>query len=542
MRLRRAAGALAAVVAIAGVGAWSATRPAPSVTTSDLPKGASPGDAGAIAFYGSGFGALSLPALSTNAVPTRIAEAALVLAAHDADASVTLDRAGYLRVMRRFGFPTPSHVANMPEGSVGLRWARPAGVTQGTVHIAPGLPVTVSNLGCAACHSGVGYDASGRPRPGELWLGQPNTSLDLTAYTDAVLAATRRTAGRKAELIAVAERIGPPMGAGERWTLANVVLPLVGRRLSALEGMEHPLAYPGGWPGATNGVPALKERLGTPLAGGGGGETGAVSIPDLADRQWRTALLVDGAYAIGTARTVTARDIDRRHLEAMATTTTFFTIPSMGVTPRVAHRGMEDARAIVGYLSGRRRQPWPGAIDAVAARRGAMVYAARCASCHGTMTTGPAPRLTSYPNAYADVGTDAVRARRFDAALAGAVRASSYGKSFDVVERGRYAAPPLAGLWSSAPYLHNGSVPTLRALLTPSERPRRFLVGGHAIDMDRVGVALAPGGDYPAGYRPWSTPAWFDTGLPGRGNGGHLQGSDLGDADKRALIEYLKAF
>ena len=97
-----------------------------------------------------------------------------------------------------------------------------------------------------------------------------------------------------------------------------------------------------------------------------------------------------------------------------------------------------------------------------------------------------------------------------------------------------YANMPLDGVWLRAPYLHNGSVPTLRALLFPDERPRdvlprlrrvRLADGGLRLRRRRCrdGTACA------------STPA-----LRGNGNGGHLYGRELPPADREALIEFLK--
>jgi hypothetical protein len=115
----------------------------------------------------------------------------------------------------------------------------------------------------------------------------------------------------------------------------------------------------------------------------------------------------------------------------------------------------------------------------------------------------------------------------------------------EVRRTGGYVAPILSGIWATAPYLHNGSVPTLRALLTPDERPARFLSGGHALDYGAMGIALerAPDGTYryPAAYVPWSKPQLYDTGLPGKSNRGHEpQVLGLSDAERRALLEYLK--
>jgi hypothetical protein len=88
-------------------------------------------------------------------------------------------------------------------------------------------------------------------------------------------------------------------------------------------------------------------------------------------------------------------------------------------------------------------------------------------------------------------------------------------------------------------------VPSLWQLLNPSERPERFLVGGHRLDFESVGVDLvaAANGDfvYPENYQPWSHPLLIDTRARGLSNRGHeSEFEDLSRAQKRALIEYLK--
>ena len=110
-----------------------------------------------------------------------------------------------------------------------------------------------------------------------------------------------------------------------------------------------------------------------------------------------------------------------------------------------------------------------------------------------------------------------------------------FGPVIDVRDTGAYAAPPLTGLWTSAPYLHNGSVPTLHALMRPDERPDRFAVGSHRIDMTRVGI----GATLPD--EPFGPPVIVDTSLPGMGNGGHEDSFEgLSEVEKDDLLEYLK--
>jgi hypothetical protein len=95
-------------------------------------------------------------------------------------------------------------------------------------------------------------------------------------------------------------------------------------------------------------------------------------------------------------------------------------------------------------------------------------------------------------------------------------------------------AQALDGAWARAPYLHNGSVPSLSDLLrAPADRPKTFRVGYDVYDPARVGF-VADGPEADAAGR------LFDTAQPGNGNAGHLYGTDLPDADKRALLEYLK--
>ncbi|MGE5150407.1 MAG: hypothetical protein ACM3II_09840, partial [Rhodospirillaceae bacterium] len=99
---------------------------------------------------------------------------------------------------------------------------------------------------------------------------------------------------------------------------------------------------------------------------------------------------------------------------------------------------------------------------------------------------------------------------------------------------GGYTAQALDGLWARAPYLHNGSVPSLADLLSPPDkRPTSFVVGYDVYDQQRVGF-VSDGNAARAQGRV------FDTGLPGNGNGGHLYGTNLPEADKQALLEYLK--
>jgi len=95
----------------------------------------------------------------------------------------------------------------------------------------------------------------------------------------------------------------------------------------------------------------------------------------------------------------------------------------------------------------------------------------------------------------------------------------------------RYKARPLNGIWASAPYLHNGSVPNLWELLQkPEKRAVTFNVGSWEIDPVNVGFSTAKE----------DATSMFDTSLTGNSNKGHLYGTKLSDKEKWELIEYLK--
>jgi hypothetical protein len=104
-----------------------------------------------------------------------------------------------------------------------------------------------------------------------------------------------------------------------------------------------------------------------------------------------------------------------------------------------------------------------------------------------------------------------------------------------------YKVRPLNGIWATPPYLHNGSVPTLYALLSPvAERPTKFYLGQREYDPMNVGYRMD---ELAGGFE-------FDNTIRGNSNGGHeftdspnkegVIGRLLSPEERRALIEYLK--
>ncbi len=99
-----------------------------------------------------------------------------------------------------------------------------------------------------------------------------------------------------------------------------------------------------------------------------------------------------------------------------------------------------------------------------------------------------------------------------------------------------YKARPLNGIWATAPYLHNGSVPNLYSLLLPpDQRPMKFAVGQLEYDPKHVGFRSDVNDDAPFIYHVSN-----DDHIKGNSNQGHEFGTDLHDDERWALVEYLK--
>jgi hypothetical protein len=202
--------------------------------------------------------------------------------------------------------------------------------------------------------------------------------------------------------------------------------------------------------------------------------------------------------------------------------------PLVGNEAKVEMAMIERQTAITEKL---RAPRYPLEVDAAAARRGAGLYAANCAACHDGAEDDR--RLYSLE----EMGTDPQRARmvtpelaaQFDALLAD-LRAPGYTPEREppVRSTGKYWAPSLAGVWARSPYLHNGSVRTMRELLTPPERRAETFHRGSKV-FDEEAMGYEDGGSYV-----------LDTRQPGNRATGHDYGTKLSVGEKGDLVAFLK--
>ena len=235
---------------------------------------------------------------------------------------------------------------------------------------------------------------------------------------------------------------------------------------------------------------------------------------------------------------------------------------------------------------------WPaelfGPIDRARAERGKKVFDRTCALCHETY--GKSGSLNEYQLFALDVvGTDPSAAINFERAVMTAegpkpfglaafaivkkVKAAYYAEHQippdvqarweskatrgeaefraplleyqefpDTRQRGIYRAKTLKGIWATAPFLHNGSVPNLFDLLRPAnERPTTFRLGTKEYDPVKLGYVVdGPRFLTPPGMQPFT----YDTRLTGNWNTGHEWWfyPDLDDQMRYDIIEFLKTF
>lgn len=171
-------------------------------------------------------------------------------------------------------------------------------------------------------------------------------------------------------------------------------------------------------------------------------------------------------------------------------------------------------------------------LDQEQVKVGEAIFRANCAVCHAKdgQRNG-----TVIP--VEEVGTDRHRVDMWTAEAA--QRYNAYQADYDWGFEGfrdlnGYVAIYLDGVWLRGPYLHNGSVPTLRDLLRkPEDRPKLFYRGHDVYDPVNVGFISQ-------GKQAEAVGSRHDVSLPGNSNQGHLFGTELTESDKLALLSYLK--
>jgi hypothetical protein len=428
-----------------------------------------------------------------------------------------------------------------------------------------------AGLGCAACHTGqLSY------RGTNMRIDGGQALIDFNAFEAALIASLDRALGDEARFAAFAEATGTP--AGGRAALRTEMTALRDR-LSARHALNAaPVPYGHGRLDAFGqifnsvaveflAIPANKRVPDAP-----------VSYPVMWD-----ASHLDLVQWNGSAPNAGPGPLLQNVTTALAVYGSLDVAGHDGLAGFPSSVDFSKLGDIQDWFYKLKAPAWPesvlGALDDERVARGAKVYAANCSGCHVLSDrNNPKRELKAVLTPLAEVGTDPKMVRNFldgrvqtgpwqgrkTAVLAGPVLGAE-AQSIDVVAHAAigatlrhplaavhdaavswhtvykagiaqhpdyYKARPLSGIWASAPYLHNGSVPTLAELLKPpAERVGKFWVGGREIDPAAVGNEYGEGPNR----------SLLDTTLPGNSNAGHAFGTTLPDADKSDLLEYLKS-
>jgi mono/diheme cytochrome c family protein len=428
-----------------------------------------------------------------------------------------------------------------------------------------------AGLGCAACHTGeVDY------RGTRMRIDGGQALIDFDAFEGALIASLERVLGDDARLGAFADAIGTP--AGGRDALRTEVTSLRDQLKARHALNASPVPYGRGRLDAFGQIfnSVAVEFLGIP--GNKRVPDAPVSYPVMWD-----ASHLDLVQWNGSAPNAGPGPLLQNVTTALAVYGSLDVSGRDGLDGFPSSVDFNKLGDVQDWFYKLRAPAWPedvlGALDHDAVARGSKLYVSECSSCHALSDRNdPKRELKAVLTPVAEVGTDPRMVQNFlnakvqtgpwqgrkTAVLAGPVLGAE-AQSIDVVAHAAigatlrhplaavhdaavswhtvykagiaqhpdyYKARPLSGIWASAPYLHNGSVPTLAELLkAPAARVSKFWVGGREFD------PVAVGNEY--GDGPNRT--LLDTTLPGNSNAGHAFGTQLSDAEKRDLLEYLKS-
>ncbi len=416
-------------------------------------------------------------------------------------------------------------------------------------------------LNCAVCHTGTVRETPDSPH--QIITGMPGNRFNQGAWVKFLFDAANDDRFNAADLLQKIREMqkerqrfsteGNPgnapsqpadLGLIDPLLFENIVVPTMKERLLELREKTWFLTFETWGPGRVDTFNPPKAYLNFPMERARPEEKiGVADLPSVWYQQAREGMQLhwDGNNS----------SLDERNLSAALAATLPPTLDKCSL------------RRVARYLGTLRPPSFPDSkrtADAAILEQGREIYNANCAECHGAphppfKSQGKGERVgTVIP--WDEIRTDKHRLDSYTAELASAQNSMYAGYPLDDSEAcpgdpeaenyparftrfrktSGYASMPLDGLWLRAPYLHNGSVPNLRALLMrPEERPKVFWIGYDVYNYDSVGFITEGPESAAEGWR-------YDTAVAGNGNEGHAYGTELPSAHKQALLEYLKTF
>ena len=376
----------------------------------------------------------------------------------------------------------------IPEGA---SHGRPIGTSEHKTRI------NLVGLNCATCHVGTVRAAPGAPR--QIVAGMPANQMDLQGYARFLTACANDPRFTASTLLDAIKKENPKFGffEGLVYRLFAIRQTRDGILERAKENSWFDVRPPQG-PGRVDTFNPYKVFLKMPIDNDR--TVGTVDLPSLWNQRIREGLWLhwDGNN----------NSVEERNKSAAI---------GAGATPDSLN--LAAMKRIEDWILDLKPPAYPAErINAQLAQAGAPIYQRECARCHE-----PGSPQVGQVTPIAEIGTDRERLDSFSAELAKGMNTIGEGRPWKFSHFRKtdgYANMPLDGLWLRAPYLHNGSVPTLRALLTPAERPAEFYRAYDVYDWTAVGFVSSGAEAEKEGVR-------FNTRDRGNGNGGHLYGSTL---------------
>ena len=365
-------------------------------------------------------------------------------------------------------------------------------------------------MNCAICHTGTVRDAPGSPA--RIYLGMPANTFDLQAYLQFLIDCAsdgRFTADNVVREIEARTTLDPLQRTVYREAVYQTREALLDRSRRLAFTRREPLWGPGRVD-TFNPYKTMQFNFPMPEKDA----AGQTDLPSIWNQGPRRGLQLhwDGNND----------SMEERNKSAAL---------GAGVTPPTID--LKSMKRVEDWIVDLPAPKYPYAIDETLAARGAPLYGQYCADCHefGRAKIGKVTPID-------EIGTDRNRLDSFSYEFAANMNLLYAGYPWRFTrfrKTNGYANMPLDGVWLRAPYLHNGSTPSLRDLLEPPEaRPKTFYRGYDVYDSRKAGFVSGVAEEKGKRY------FLYDTSLPGNGNGGHLYGTQLPSADKDAIVEYMK--
>ena len=389
-------------------------------------------------------------------------------------------------------------------------------------------------VNCAVCHTTTVREAPDKPR--KVYVGTGATHFDLgrlEKFFSDIVVDERFTAD--VLVPAIEKQSGGRLSLLDRYLVYPVAVARARERLLMLRNRFLPMQLESWGPGRVDTWNSAKAGLSFNISLLPEHERrGAVDFPSIWNQRKRKHR--DDGKPMALHWTGNNTEVNERNLSAAFGT---------GATPAtVDHAAIERLQH---WLLDAVPPPFPFPIDKTKAARGATVYGEHCASCHGKSGQDFSGKYVGHVTPIDVVGTDPDHYASYTYELSASQNTLYAGTPYRFThfrKTAGYANAPLDGIWLRGPYLHNGSVPTLRELLDPPEseskgkpfRRTKFFRGYDVLDPVRVGFIS----DVPE--EKGRTFTLYDTTKPTKSNRGHTHGWGLSDADKDAIVEHLKTF